>query len=161
MDRESFNDFYMATSRSVWAYIQSVTGNPALADDLTQETYLRLMTAGVDSFSEDHRRHYLFRIATNLVGDYYRTAKRNGPMPDLEPSIADQSKLVHNQDLLRRALSRVRVADRELLWLAYAEEVSHRDIAEIMGYKEDSVRPLLHKAKYRALSIIRKLLGGG
>lgn len=160
MDRETFNDLYMATARSVWAYFASVTGDPSLANDLTQETYLRLMAADVDSLHHDHRRHYLFRIASNLVSDNYRAAKRTGPMPRTEPSIADQSKLVDTQDLLRRAFSRVSLADRKLLWLAYAEEISHREIAALMGYRENSVRPLLYKARRRALAVVRKLLGG-
>jgi RNA polymerase sigma-70 factor (ECF subfamily) len=160
MDRDTFNGFYMATARSVWAYLATVTGDPALADDLTQEAYLRLMTADVDSLDDDHRRHYLFRIASNLVGDHFRAIRRIGPMPETEPSIADKSNLVDTQDLLARAFSRVSPADRELLWLAYAEEISHREIAALTGYKENSVRPLLHRARHRALSIVHKLLGG-
>jgi len=81
-------------------------------------------------------------------------------MPQHESSIGEQSNLVETQDLLNRALSGVSPTERQLLWLAYAEEASHREIAGMLGYRENSVRPLLHKAKHRVLSVARKFLGG-
>ena len=49
-----------------------MTGDDRLADDLLQETYYRFLRANVAFDSDDHRRQYLFRIATNLVHDHRR-----------------------------------------------------------------------------------------
>ena len=68
MTEESFRAFYEQTSRPVWAYLARITGDARLADDLLQEAYYRFLRTRADFESDDHRRNYLFRIATNLVG---------------------------------------------------------------------------------------------
>ena len=45
MDEESFRGFYDRTARTLRAYLARVTGNAALADDLLQESYYRLLRA--------------------------------------------------------------------------------------------------------------------
>ena len=42
MDRTAFGDFYRRTSRSLWSYVYRVTGNAADADDIVQDTMIRL-----------------------------------------------------------------------------------------------------------------------
>ena len=56
----------------VWAYIARATNDPAAADDLLQEAYFRFLRSKALFESDDHRRNYLFRIATNLIRDRYR-----------------------------------------------------------------------------------------
>jgi RNA polymerase sigma factor (sigma-70 family) len=77
MDEEAFRGFYTRTSGMVWAYLARATNDPAAADDLLQEAYYRLLRSTTTFESEDHRRNYLFRIATNLIRDRYRR-----PRPD-------------------------------------------------------------------------------
>ena len=72
MTEEAFRAFYEQTSRPVWAYLARITGDGRLADDLLQEAYYRLLRTRSDFESDDHRRNYLFRIATNLVRDHRR-----------------------------------------------------------------------------------------
>lgn len=56
----------------VWAYLARATNDPAAADDLLQEAYYRLLRATVVFDTDDHRKNYLFRIATNLIRDRFR-----------------------------------------------------------------------------------------
>src|SRR5215475_10829184 len=77
MDNDAFAAFYERTARPVWTYLARVSGNSTLADDLLQETYLRFLGASVPD-GELACRHYLFRIATNLLRDHWRCRK---PMP--------------------------------------------------------------------------------
>src|SRR5688500_12650576 len=72
MTEESFRTFYELTARPVRVYLARMTGDDRLADDLLQETYYRFLRANVTFESDDHRRNYLFRIATNLVHDQRR-----------------------------------------------------------------------------------------
>ena len=72
MTEEAFHAFYEQTARPVWAYLARITGDGRLADDLLQEAYYRFLRTRAEFESDDHRRNYLFRIATNLVRDHRR-----------------------------------------------------------------------------------------
>src|SRR5437773_1243512 len=56
---------------------------------------------------------------------------------------------------LGAALRRVKSRERELLWLAYAEGFSHKEIAELTGLKATSLRPMLFRARKK----LARLLG--
>ena len=77
MDEDAFRGFYDRTARALWAYLARATGDSAAADDLLQECYYRLLRVRVEFDGEAHRRHYLFRVATNLVRD-----RRRRPSPE-------------------------------------------------------------------------------
>ena len=72
MDNEQFAAFYERSARSLWAYLARVSRDPALADDLTQESYVRFLCAEHPEDGEVAARRYLFRIATNLLRDHWR-----------------------------------------------------------------------------------------
>ena len=160
MDKESFREFYHRTSTTLLAYLSSVTGDHAAAEELMQECYLRMLTANLpETMDERHLRNYLFRIGANLVTDRFRLMRRRGEMPANEPSVEDTSNHIAFRDLVDSAFAHLRVEDRQLLWLAYAEGLSHREIASVTGYKTGSVRPLLSQAKRRFATVVRSLLG--
>src|SRR5690348_5105027 len=74
MDHETFAAFYGRTARPLWAYLARVSGNPAVAEDLLQESCLRFLGAKVPD-GDVACRHYLFRIATNLLRDHWRKSQ--------------------------------------------------------------------------------------
>jgi RNA polymerase sigma-70 factor (ECF subfamily) len=56
---------------------------------------------------------------------------------------------------LSRALDRLRPRERALLWLAYAEGSSHREIAGMLGVKAASVKMLLFRARRKLAALLR------
>ena len=74
MDEAAFRHLYQRTARPLWAYLLRSCGDLALADDLLQEAYLRMLRSGFEGEDDDRRRNYLFRIATNLLRDHFRVA---------------------------------------------------------------------------------------
>ena len=161
MDEDAFRAFYDLTSRTVWAYLSHVTGDPHAADDLLQETYIRFLGVRHRWESESHRRHYLIRIATNLAHDHYRRgAKRQvRPLDDgresSEPPAPCPAYGREERTDLRRALDRLSTRERELLWLAYAEGSTHQEIAHVLGLRARGVRVLLFRARKKLAAMLR------
>ena len=57
-------------------------------------------------------------------------------------------------------MGRLKPRERELLWLAYAEGASHKEIADMMGLRAGSVRLLLFRARQKMLKLLRTVVAG-
>ena len=158
MDNDAFAGFYERSARPLWAYLARVSGDAALADDLMQESYVRFLCAARPLDGEVAGRRYLFRIATNLMKDHWRrpAAASIEEIPeDLFAAVADSGQY-DSQAVLGPALKAMRSRDRQLLWLAYAEGYSHREIAEITGLASASIRLLLFRARRKIAKLLRE-----
>jgi len=158
MDNEQFAGFYERTARPLWAYLARISGDPALAEDLLQESYVRFLGARIPD-GEVACRRYLFRIGTNLLRDHWRRPAA-APLESIaEPSHGpEQQRACDHMDsvaLLGPALEQMKPRDRQMLWLAYAEGASHREIAEIMGLGAGSIRLLLFRARRKLARLLR------
>jgi RNA polymerase sigma-70 factor (ECF subfamily) len=161
MDEHAFRGFYDRTSRMLWAYLARTAGSRQLADDLLQECYYRFLRADAVLETESHRRHYLFRIATNLVRDGVRRRRTQAETisQELAPELIGDPRHVDglNQRLdVTRAMETLRPRERAMLWLAYAQGSSHEEIARMVGVRPSSMKALLSRAR-RKLAVA---LGG-
>lgn len=157
MTEEAFRAFYDRTSRAVWGYLARLTSDPAMADDLLQETYYRFLRADATHENEAHRRNTLFKIATNLARDAHRR-RRVMPAFVSEPvdvsSGEDAEGRFERRTDVTRALDALKPRERAMLWLAYAEGSSHQEIAGVLGVKPSSVRLLLFRARRRMAGLL-------
>lgn len=162
MDDEAFAAFYERSARSLWAYLARTSGDPALAEDIMQESYVRfLCLTDPPSYLAEGEiacRRYLFRIATNLLRDHWRRP-RAASIEDVPESVfahADGHTPLDSQMILGPALASMRPRDRQLLWLAHAEGYSHREIAEITGLAATSIRLLLFRARRKIARLLQE-----
>ena len=153
MDEAAFRDFYEETSRPLFAYLLRVSGERALAEDLLQESYCRLLSAKPSPMEEAGRRSYLFRIATNLLRDRWRHHKEYS-LPDPVPEMASSTPHPDLGIEVRQAFRQLKHRERQLLWLAYVEGSSHKEIADFTGLKAGSVRLLLFRARRKLAGFI-------
>jgi RNA polymerase sigma-70 factor (ECF subfamily) len=133
----------------------AATSSPTVAEDLLQESYFRLIRADVRVNDDNHRKNYLFRIATNLLRDRHRRRRF-----ETEELVEARDSTDHEADVQRRTdlanvLRELSPRDRQLLWLAYVEGMSHHEIAAAVGLKSDSIRPLLFRARRRMAEVLR------
>jgi RNA polymerase sigma-70 factor (ECF subfamily) len=168
MNEEAFRAFYEQTARPVWVYLARMTADPRLADDLLQEAYYRFLRATAVFESDDHRRHYLFRIATNLVHDHRRKPRTEStddtnlletPPPATrgdEAGVRATSRID-----LERAMQQLKPRERSLLWLAYAQGCTHQEIAATLGLRTSSLKALLFRARQHLLRVLNEPRPGG
>ena len=160
MDEDAFRAFYTRTSGMLWAYLARATSDPSAADDLLQEAYYRLLRTTTTFESEDHRKNYLFRIATNLIRDRFRRPRLdNAQLPEHGdgdiPASGDLATQTQQRSDLERAMTQLTQRERELVWLAYGQGSSHQEIAGTLGLKTGSIKPLLFRARRKLARILR------
>ena len=149
MDEAAFRHLYQRTARPLRGYLVRACGDLALADDLLQEAYLRMLRSGFEGEDDDHRKNYLFRIATNLLRDHFRRSKpETDQVPERDES-PGHDEAVHLRSDVGRAMAELSPRDRQMLWLAYVEGASHQEVAKALGLRSASVRSMLFRARRR------------
>jgi RNA polymerase sigma-70 factor, ECF subfamily len=145
----AFQRLYDANATSIHSYLLAVSARRDVADDLLQETFCRLLLHSKTATRLDalELRRYLFRIATNLLRDRWRSGDTT-PFPD-PPELATNPFLENSIDI-RAMLHHLKPRERELLWLAYVEGMDHAEISAATGLNRLSVRTLLFRARNKA-----------
>lgn len=157
ISEREFRALYDGHARRLWAYLARVSGNPDAADDLLQECFLRYLRAAPRLDTDEHRKNYVFRIATNLLRDRHRRQAREPAALEDDPEDArpeGEAGLAAHHDV-RSLLCALPERQRQLLWLAYVEGLSHREIAAQLALGIDSVRQLLLRARRRLARLYR------
>lgn len=155
MGEPEFRAFYERTAPQLRGYLRRVTGDPSIADDLLQESYLRFLRAPLAPTEDAHRKHYLFRVATNLLRDHFRAAKRSfAPLSENATPVSADRDLGLKRDF-EKLLLELKPRERELLWLAYVEGYRHEEIAKLMSCRAASIRPMLFRARGKLAELLR------
>ena len=123
---------------------------------MLQEAYFRFLRAERPEMNEVGQKNYLYRIATNLFRDHYRRTKRIEPdLPEV-PVGEKTGDEIHLRTDFSRVFQKLKPRERQLLWLAYVEGSSHKEIAEIAGLKAASIRLLLFRARHKLAELLRE-----
>lgn len=152
MDEAKFDAFYRQTAPALWSYLNRLSGDAAVADDLLQKAFINLLRANPSFASDEHMRRYLFRVATNLAMDHFRERKRQ-PVIEVPNAAAVDEDLRHD---VQRIFAELKPQERALLWLAHVEESDHGEIGEALGVKTRSVKVLLFRARKRLAELLRR-----
>lgn len=149
-----FEAFYLRTARLLHGYLCRLSRDPAIADEVLQEAYVRMINA--PHMEEQVRKTYLYRTATNLLRDRWRKQKRERKYWESE----NFSEAVY-QDLgmpldVCSVFEKLSALNRAVLWLAHVEQLSHRETAAILRLKEKSIRVILFRARAKARDLFEE-----
>lgn len=153
MDRRSFQDFYERTAPALRSYLRLMTGNATIADDVLQDSYLRLLRIELPELAEPALRSYLYKTARSVFIDQLRRTRHERVLEatGVEAVAAGHPALTLD---LERILASLSTRERELLWFAYIEGFSHQEIAGMIDVTEKSVRVLLLRARRRMAKLL-------
>jgi RNA polymerase sigma-70 factor (ECF subfamily) len=169
----AFDTLMQEAERSIWLYAMQMVGDPALADDVTTETFEKVWL-NLSSYDEElsNARTWIYLIARRLSLDYLdrRRRQRHLEAASLEapgfgdedegaggfepedqaeaapPEGADRSFFAR---LVEEALNRLEQSDRDVLRLCHIEEKSYEEIAVLLGCSIKAVGPRLTRARER------------
>jgi RNA polymerase sigma-70 factor (ECF subfamily) len=164
-DPDAFDALLARYQNRLYRYLLRLTANPAVAEDLFQETWLKVITR---IHRYDDRRPFepwLFSVARNLAIDHLRKAS---PESLDEPSESGETRIARlgadepgslerllereRRGLLERKLEELPALYREALSLRFEEEMTFEEIAEVLSAPVSTVKSRVQ----RALSTLRK-----
>ena len=139
---------YDAHGASVWRYVVHLTGDPAGADDIVQETLLRAWRSPRILAQEPSSTWSCrFTVARNLVIDQARSARRRHEIVAADPpesAQADATDVLFESLLVEEALMTLSVEHRAVIVHAYYGGCTVAEVARRLGIPEGTVKSRLH-----------------
>ena len=152
-DQEAFTELYEEHFDKIYRYVALRIGDKTEAEDMTQQVFLNALQS-ISSFKWKGIPFsaWLFRIAHNQVVDYLRKKTKQATVPldeslassDSNPQLLTEYRLDIEQ--LVSATKRLTEAQREVISLRFAGELSTTQVAQVMGKSEGAVKALQHSA---------------
>ena len=159
-DREAFKEIYKIYSDRIYRFIFFRLTSEEEAQDLLQETFLRLWNYLKNKENEIKSLNALtYKIARNLIAEFYR--KRDSQisqtidLEEIEFKLEDQKNINAEKELdikidiklIKSKLENLKNEEyREVIEMKFLDQLSHKEIAEVLEKTEQNVRVILHRA---------------
>ena len=164
---KAFDELLTRYQSKLYSYIYFIVRNVTLAEDLFQETFMKVITTiRQGNYSESGRfGAWLTRIAHNLIIDYFRQDKSENTISNDETEVdlfndmtlSDddvETKLVNSQVLsdVRRLIGALPASQREVVYMRFYQDLSFREIADLTGV---SINTALGRMRYALINMRR------
>ena len=152
-DQKAFAQLYEGHFDRIYRYVALRIGDRTEAEDMTQQVFVNALQS-ISSFKWQGKPFaaWLFRIAHNQVVDYLRKRAKQATVP-LDESLTNsdsnpQLEAEHSLDIeqLLSATRQLTRAQREVISLRFAGELSIAQVAKVMGKSQGAVKALQHSA---------------
>jgi RNA polymerase sigma factor (sigma-70 family) len=159
-DRAAFQELFRRYADRLIGMFRRSGCSEAVAQDMLQQTFLHVHRARNDFHLDSKLRPWLFTIATNVKREHYRRLQRKpessfDPERHPEPATAPAASSASDR-LVRRALSDLPDAQREVILLHWYEELGFNEIAQIVGASVSAVKVRAHRGYERLREALRE-----
>jgi RNA polymerase sigma-70 factor, ECF subfamily len=153
-DRLAIEELYLIHFDRIYSYLHLNVGNRHDAEDLTTQTFLRMLEAiGRFRWQAVPFSAWLFRIAHNLAIDHFRARRRvqseeevPEPPGEEESSAEDQAMDSIGQAGMLVLIEQLSAEQRQVLTLKFLFGFPNAEVAGILGKTEGAVKSLQHRA---------------
>jgi len=164
-DPEGLNRIVRDYKDGLILYINGIVQNVAVAEDLTEDVFVKLIMKRPRFSSDSSFKTWLYTIGRNTAISYLRRNKLMHIPLENCPELTDDEKNLEQRYIqqeqrrgLHCAMKKLKPEYRQVLWLAYFEGFSHKETARIMGKSVHNTETLAYRAR-QALKL--KLLEEG
>ena len=161
-DREAFHQLYLETNRSVYSFILSILKNPQDAEEVLQETYLKIWTSARSYKLQGKPLAWMFTIARNLCYMKFRDQKRIADV-GLDKLSGEETgepcpALEHMTDaiVLKAALEILKEDERQIVLLHASAGLKHREVAAGLGLPLATVLSKYNRAMKKMQNYLRE-----
>jgi RNA polymerase sigma-70 factor, ECF subfamily len=151
-----FNGFFAEQRPRLFAALCLSTGDRELADELTQDAFVRVLERWSTVSGMEDPSGYLFVTAMNLFRKRLRRAKLAAWLPGGNPSVDTAFDTVDDRDVLVRALRSLTPRQRAAVVLTSLLDLPTSEAARALGIEESTVRALTTQARAQ----LRQTIGG-
>ncbi len=183
-DDTAFDALFARWSQPLLHYVQRILGEPALAEEVVQEAFLRVYRARDRYKAEARFSTWLYRIGTNLALNELRRAVRKQPHWRIEEGYGEQDGdgmsdqgsasrfgVVRNleskelpsdervdtdrkMERVETALAKLPERQRAALWLSSVDGLSYGEVAQVLDTTEKSVKSLVHRGRQTLAQLV-------
>lgn len=162
-DEEAFREVFYYYNQRIYPYILSRVHSPAIAHDMVQDVYLKLWLHRDALAAGEGGEAYLYKIATNLLHDYYRRSLREdrlkaqtqGETETTEPTVQNEVWYSETRKLLDQAMQRL-PARQKLIYSLRQEGYSYDEIAAQLQISLNTVKNQLVKATHSIRDFLKE-----
>lgn len=146
----------------VWRYLRALGCEPALADDLTQETFLAVLQRPFQDFGPQAVAAYLRRIAFNLHITHHRRSGKVTAVENLEDLDSAWTRLTADDngemllEALKDCLQGLSDRARRALDMRFRDQQSREEIAAMLEISEHGAKNLMQRAKQQLRACVEK-----
>ena len=148
-----FSQIYDEHVDKIYRFVFFKVSDESLAQDITSETFTRLWKEISEDKEVKNPHGFLFKVARNLIFDYYRTKDRNPINLDNVDTILDKNqdiekKAVQNDDMriILMAMDKLNDDYRVALSMYYIEQEPVSEVAKALGKSNGAARVIIHRA---------------
>jgi len=142
---------YQEFNQGVFAYCMKILADRQLAEDVVQETFLKVREHAQSIQRIESFRSWVFRIARNEALMQLRKRRSNGQIEDesvwSEETPHQQFVALERSEIVNRLLGSLKHEYREVLLLLVYENMSYAEIASVTGATESSVKSRIFRAR--------------
>jgi RNA polymerase sigma-70 factor (ECF subfamily) len=139
----------------VYRYLCRMTRRPDVAEDLTQDVFVRAL-GGLERYeARDLERAWLFRIARNLLLDRQRQEARRSPSSDVDADTLGMTSAHDDAIDLNRALAELDPLDRDVFLQREVGGLGYVEIGRVCDITPDAVRSRIFRARSKLRALLR------
>lgn len=158
--KKMFTELYDTHADAIFRFCFFKTGDREIAKDLTQDVFMKVLNYLVEKDIQNPKS-FIYTIARNAVIDFWRKSKSvpESHLPEgFFESIAenDSTQTTDDHSTFLSLLDKLSEFDREVIILRYVDEMSSKDIAEMLGERQNTVLVRISRAKEKLRILLRK-----
>ena len=158
-DADGLAQIICACKDGLILYLNGYVHNISLAEELTEETFVKLVLKRPHFSGDSAFKTWLYTIGRHVAIDFMRKQKQSTSLEECRELVDEQANLEREylrqeqKIQLHKAIKQLKSEYQQVLWLYYFEQFSHKEIAKVLGKTTHNVEMLASRAR-QALKII-------